>query len=339
MEESRKAAVTRIKDNQKRLLLSTEGPTNPDSTDFCGAFASLDLDNSWDFDVFKKGFSIEIKKLNDEIVELDMIGTDPPIANALRRILIAEVPTVAISRVTLYQNTGVVHDENIAHRLGLIPIKLEPEELKWRSADGEFDETNSVVFTLHKQCSGDKCSIYSRDLQWKPMSDEQRTRFESNPPRPVDDDILITQLRSGQELECECFCERGVGKEHAKWSPVCTAFYRLMPDIRLTQPIVGREAMKLKKVCPMGVFDVEPDIEDMCKAVVKYPRKCTTCRECLESFPGKERGLELGKLKNHFLFSIESTGAIPAPALFLRALAKLKDKCAMAHGVLAGKGA
>lgn len=55
-------------------------------------------------------------------------------------------------------------------------------------------------------------------------------------------------------------CEKGIGKTHAKWSPVCTAFYRLLPDIKFEQtekPITGKEAQQLKKLCPMGVFDIE----------------------------------------------------------------------------------
>lgn len=52
-----------------------------------------------------------------------MKGIDPPLVNAFRRILIAEVPTVAISRVTIHQNTSVIHDENLAHRLGFRALK------------------------------------------------------------------------------------------------------------------------------------------------------------------------------------------------------------------------
>ncbi|KAF4741473.1 DNA-directed RNA polymerases I and III subunit RPAC1, partial [Perkinsus olseni] len=76
----------------------------------------------------------------------------------------------------------------------------------------------------------------------------------------------------------------GIGKTHAKWSPVCTATYRLMPDIVLKEPIEGAEAEKLKKVCPMGVFDVEDGA-----ALVKNPRACTTCRQCIE--PGNGFGI------------------------------------------------
>lgn len=332
-------AARHMRAQQSQLRLTREGPVNPDTKDFCGAFAALEMDNSWDMNQFKQGFSITITRLSDELVEFDMVGIDPPLANAFRRILIAEVPTVAISQVTLYQNTGVIHDENLAHRLGLVPLVFEPDNLEWRPPDSEFNETNSLKFTLHAICERGKRSVYSGDLQWQPWSDVQEEQFRDNPPRPVADDILIAQLRSGQEIECECFCEKGLGKEHAKWSPVCTAFYRLLPQITFNKDILGANAEKLKQTCPMNVFDIEELPKGGKRAIVANPRNCTTCRECIESFNGEEMGLVLGKAKQHYLFSIESTGSIPAPLLFEKALRKLQDKCDAALRVLESKEA
>lgn len=331
-----KDAARRMQEEQSFLRLSTEGPVNSDTKDFCGAFAALEIDNSWDTPSFKKGFSINITSCSDELVEFDMIGIDPPLANALRRILIAEVPTVAISRVTIYQNTGVIHDENLAHRLGLVPIKFEPNDLQWKPSDAAFSDQDSIMFTLHTSCpqGQDRVSVYSRDLHWKPLSAAQEERYKDNPPKPVADDILLAILKPGQEIECECYCEKGLGKEHAKWSPVCTAFYRLLPEIRLQKDILDQDALDLKKCCPMDVFDIEDMPGKGKRAVVSKPRQCTTCRECLETFPGEAKGLVLGKRKNHYLFSIESVGQIPAPLLFERALHKLKDKCKTAKDVL-----
>jgi len=334
--KSSREAERVAREEQKLLRLTTEGPANVDSKDFCGAFAALGIDNSWDHAAFKKGFSISVQHLSAETVEFDMIGIDPPLANAFRRILIAEVPTVAISRVTIYQNTSVIHDENLAHRLGLVPIKFEPNKLEFRSADADFTDQDSIRFDLHAKCpqGTKKKSVYSKDLRWKGLSDDQKQQLQEDPPAPVDGDILIAQLAPGQEITCERYCEKGLGKEHAKWSPVCTAFYRLHPEIRLTKEIAGEDAVDLVACCPVNVFDIEdvPDVGQ--RAVVKNARACTTCRECLETFPGKEKGLELGKRKDHFIFSIESVGQVPAPDLFERALAKLKEKCQTAKDVI-----
>lgn len=46
---------------------------------------------------------------------------------------------------------------------------------------------------------------------------------------PVHDDIVIAKLRPGQRIEFEAHCRKGIGKDHAKFSPVATAAYRLLP--------------------------------------------------------------------------------------------------------------
>jgi DNA-directed RNA polymerases I and III subunit RPAC1 len=91
----------------------------------------------------------------------------------------------------------------------------------------------------------------------------------------------------------ELFCEKGIGKTHAKWSPVATAYYRLVPDIKLNKDVSNEDAKELKKLCPVGVFDIE-DIGGKKKAFVKDVRKCTTCRECIR--PDKFKDIvDLGK--------------------------------------------
>ena len=55
----------------------------------------------------------------------EIIGIDVPLAKALKRILIAEIPTMAIEKADMWQNTSVIPDENLAHRMGLIPIDVD----------------------------------------------------------------------------------------------------------------------------------------------------------------------------------------------------------------------
>jgi len=91
---------------------------------------------------------------------------------------------------------------------------------------------------------------------------------------------------------------KGIGKTHAKWSPVCTAYYRLLPEIVIKQKIIDEKAEELKKLCPKKVFDIE-DLGNKLKAVVARPRDCTTCRECIKHPEFKDM-IELGKVKDHY---------------------------------------
>lgn len=130
-------------------------------------------------------------------------------------------------------------------------------------ADEEYNEKNCIKFSLKKKCErkpeylrADKkiieeanveqiytnTTIYSKDLIWTPIGNQKQI-YENKPLAPVHEDIIINKLRENQEIEAELFCEKGIGKTHAKWSPVATAYYRLMPDIKLKKPILNNEVI------------------------------------------------------------------------------------------------
>jgi DNA-directed RNA polymerases I and III subunit RPAC1 len=75
---------------------------------------------------FIENCKINVISLDSEEMVFDLEGVEPPLANALRRIIIAEIPTMAIEKVNMWQNTSIIPDENLAHRVGLIPIKADP---------------------------------------------------------------------------------------------------------------------------------------------------------------------------------------------------------------------
>jgi len=73
---------------------------------------------------------VAVVQFKEEDMEFDMVGVDAAIANAFRRILIAEVPTMAVEKVSIHNNTSIIQDEVLAHRLGLIPIRADPRKFK-----------------------------------------------------------------------------------------------------------------------------------------------------------------------------------------------------------------
>lgn len=286
---------------------------------------------------------IDIRERNAEKIVFDIKGIEPPLANALRRIMIAEIPSIAIEKINMWQNTSIIPDENLAHRMGLVPINVDPDMLEYRKEGEEQNERNTIKFNLHVKCTKknpslpmalndtaneeklyNHANVYSSDLKWEPIGNQAKT-FAKNKPKVLLDDIMIAKLRPGQEIEMELFCEKGLGKDHAKWSPVCTAWYRLVPDIRFTEDIKGEEAKQLKNLCPMGVFDIEDLGKKNSKVTVANPRNCTTCRECKRHEEFADR-VVLEKFKDHFEFTVETVGVYKPETIVLKAFEVLKGK-------------
>ncbi|OLY78570.1 DNA-directed RNA polymerases I and III subunit RPAC1 [Smittium mucronatum] len=239
----------------------------------------------------------------------------------------------------MLNNTGVIQDEVLSQRLGLIPIKADPREFSWKDADEDPTDQNTIVFKLNIGCRFNpgasssetdpkkkyiNSSVYSSHLKWDPKGD-QAERFSDSPIKPVHDDILIAKLRPGQEISCELHCQKGIGRDHAKFSPVATASYRLLPKIIITGDISGDDAYKFQKCFPEGVVDVISENGKMVPKVVN-PRKDTVSREVLRhsEFDGK---VKLERVRDHFIFNIESTGAISPPELLHMAIEILASKC------------
>ena len=82
---------------------------------------------------FCKKLRTVVISLNSLDIEFDLVGYDPAMVNALRRILLSDVPTMAIEKVHMYQNTSIMQDEVLAHRLGLLPLTADPRLFNYPS--------------------------------------------------------------------------------------------------------------------------------------------------------------------------------------------------------------
>ena len=279
---------------------------------FASSFEQYGFDKANNLKKYISDMEIEIEAISEEEMTLLIYGIDTPIANALRRIMIAEVPTMAIEKVILEQNTSVLPDEVLCHRLGLIPILADPDDFESKAFEDLETKENSIRFEFKVKCKRkpefigktrkeleglsrneylDNYMVYSNQIKYKPKG--KRSKIKGI--RTVHDNILIIKLEEGQEISAELFCHKGVGKTHAKWSPVGTAFYKLITDIILSKQISGKDAEELVKTCPMKVFEIEN-----LSVIVKNPRKCTLCRECLRNEKFKDV-VSLKKIRNKFL--------------------------------------
>ena len=230
---------------------------------------------------------------------------------------------MAIEQIYIQSNTSIIQDEVLSHRLGLIPINADPNLFEDLAAGDDATDLNTLVFKLDVECTNASAeasgagphtagstpteTVYSRQLVWEPQGN-QAQRFPDG-IAPVHGDIIIALLRPGQNIQLEAHCVKGIGRDHTKFSPVATASYRILPDIRFLKRVTGERATELKSMCPLNVFDIE-DIRGKPTAVAARPRDCTMCRECIRTGDWNEY-VELRRTADHFIFKVESVGAIP----------------------------
>lgn len=328
-----------VREMRSSVLLGEYGTRNVHSTDFPGNYPGYD--DTWDQERFEKNFRIDILRMEDDLLEFDMVGIDAAHANAFRRILLAEVPTMAAEKVYVYKNTSIIQDEILAHRLGLIPIRADPRLFEYRNSDdAEATDIDTLQFELDVRCSQNPRAskdssdpnelyldhkVYTSHMKWLPQGNQADLFPESDPPRPVHPDILIAQLRPGQEIHVVMHCVKGLGKDHAKFSPVATASYRLLPEITLLRPIEGELAERLQRCFSPGVIAVD-NVNGKKVARVENVRLDTGSREIFRHDDLKDL-VKMGRVRDHFIFSIESTGILAPDALLQEAIKVLMGKC------------
>lgn len=170
-------------------------------------------------------------------VDFELTAADLALANSLRRVMIAEVPTMAIDLVEIEANTSVLADEFLTHRLGLIPLNskgCDRSIIYSRDCDcDQYCDLCSVTLTLHARCTGDDImKVYARDL----VVGGGRPNGHVGSPIIVDPEgmgTVICKLRKGQELRMKCIAKKGIAKEHAKWSPTTAVGFEYDPHNKL----------------------------------------------------------------------------------------------------------
>lgn len=311
--------------------------------------------NAWDLEQYKKNFDIQIHNLGDEVGNFDLIGIDTSVANAFRRIMMAEVPSIAVEEIVVTNNTSVIHDEVLAQRIGLVPIRADPDKLQWYPSFQEAkivngvvqspsNDLNTIIFSLKVACTKkqrernappttnpdelyNNHTVYARDLKYAGSAEQLESIFGGVEPEVVNPDIVLSKLRPGQEIELTAYAILGIGSDHAKFSPVATASYRLMPTITLTEPITGKDAEKLKTLFSPGVIEVETDKKTgESRAVVVDPRRDTVSREVFRHEEFKDK-VKLGRKRDHFIYNVESTGAMQPDEIFVKSIDILRNKC------------
>ncbi|XP_012231639.1 DNA-directed RNA polymerases I and III subunit RPAC1 [Linepithema humile] len=309
-----------------------------------------DSDKSTTLERLIKELKIEIIREEDRELEFDIIGCHTSIVNAYRRILLSEVPSMAIEQVYIVNNTSLLQDEVLAHRLGLIPLQADARLFEYPPNDGKADDEvsdqDTLRYELKATCTVNpqapknshlpedmyrNSKVYSKDIKWVPIG-RQADMFPRGAEQMgvLENDILICKMRPGHEIHAFMHAVKGIGKDHAKFSPVATASYRLMPAIRLTKSVRDKDADLLQSCFSPGVIEV---IEQETNSGQKYREarvknaRYDSCARNVYRYDQLKNCVELSRVKNHFIFTIESVGTLSSAVLFTEAVKVLKNKC------------
>ena len=219
----------------------------------------------------------------------------PAYSNALRRIMLTQVPVMAIENIEFSKNNSALYDEVLAHRLGLTPLKTDLKSYKlWEGKKSEVPKSAQYELKLTLNAKG-PCTVFGSDL--KSQDPKVVAAFEKMP---------IVKLLEGQEIELITTARLGQGKEHAKFSPGL-AVYKGVPELIVTKDSNVKDCLeKLSEVISKKGNGLE--IKDLTNWNEANEDIC-------ESF-----GVEVESSKEDFIFTIESWGQLPPREIFTKAI-------------------
>lgn len=282
---------------------------------------------------------VKIDELAADSLNFQLDYVDTSMANAFRRVMISEVPTMAIEFVNIEINTSVVTDEFLAHRLGLVPLVSVSADRYHTTRDcpcrdGLCDNC-SVKFRMHVKCNEHSCEVTSKDLHAiTEHCDVVPVREESVEDGREANHILLAKLRKGQEIKLEAIAKKSIGKDHAKWSPVAVCTYQFQPSIHIhasaLSEMTTQEKQSFVNSCPTKVYrynDNDHTVE------IAEPTKCMYCNECVDRAVELDQRhlVDVRPIDDRFLFSVETTGSLPPEDVFLTSVNVLRDKLSMLH--------
>jgi DNA-directed RNA polymerase alpha subunit len=257
----------------------------------------------------------DIKKTGQKL-QFKIKNIDTAYVNAVRRIILAEIPNAAFyfdtydiehNDINIIKNTGVLHNEFIAHRISLIPLHFSEEDL---------EHLKKYKFVLNvKNTSSTVLNVTTKDFEI--FYDNQKVSQERKeyilPKNDITQDyILITKLKpnlhnlqNGQELHIECVPSIGTGKEHARWNPTSQcSFYNVVDE-----EVANKAFENIKK---------EKNMNDKTAEIFR------------KNFETLEKFKYFKKNKydepSEFMFIIESVARLTPEYLFKKALQVLHDK-------------
>lgn len=292
--------------------------------------------------------SIKILSKTDLKLEMELRGVDISYVNGLRRAIYADVPTLAIDIVKFLDNTTTLTEEFIAHRLGLIPLKIVGP-LSAISYWYECDEEHSTEIECRECTFKGTLNVVNDTTKIKVVTDKD-IKFDHGGISTLSNylasflgvtestSIPILKLAPGESISALLYARKDRGKIHAKWCPAACVVLRPLAKIivcdefeKLPQQHNDIARSYISDTCPRGVFAIENR-----RVIVKTPNNCIFCNDCFNSpitLSGQNGDTStifhpalVTQQPDAFYFSIESNGSVSAYDIFMMACDEISSR-------------
>jgi len=245
-----------------------------------------------------------IQKKGDRLTFV-LEDSTPAFANALRRIMTSEVPTMAMDWVEMRENNSALFDEVITHRLGMIPLEFDPKKFNLADdceCEGKGCTLCQVVFALEKT---GPATVYSSDM-----------KSSNKEVKPTSPDFPIVELLKGHRIKFEAVARLGMGIRHAKFQ-AANVSYQYYPELKLSPNAAHRDIEKGVKACPKGALSMrgsKPSLD---------PELCTFSKSCESASGG---AIKVEGVPTSFIFRVESVSGLDPEYIVQKAAEVLESK-------------
>ncbi len=252
---------------------------------------------------------VEVISSADEQLKVVMKGVEPTFMNTLRRIIMADVAIPAIEKVYIAENTSVLYDDILAHRLGLIPLKGGEALTLIEKCDCDRKGCAKCesILTMEVEAKEDNFLVYSGRLK------SEGALF------PANNNIPLAELNAGQKITLEAHARLGTGREHAKWQPVSACTVTLEPVITIDRSKCKGAAVCIE-ACPKKVLALRDK-----RLIVTSLWDCPMCKLCEELCPNG--AIEISHNDKTSMLTVETTGSLTNNELVQAACDLVLQKC------------
>ncbi len=211
----------------------------------------------------------KLKKTKDNLnLSFQASGCDEAFINTVRRLVIEEVPTLAIEDLEIKENSSALYDEMLGLRLGLCPIKTDLKSYRLPANEDEVEERAASCTLQMALKASKKGYVYAENA----ASKDPKCKF-------VFPNMPLTKLSSKQKVDLVMFAVMGQGKDHIKWSPGLawfknTASLTVKNDKDLVEKflskypaqIIEKGQISKDKIEKLGLWDA---VDGVCDDLVK----------------------------------------------------------------------